>query len=697
VRVLTSRACEPRRMRVVLAALLLAAAVIGGCGDSTGEPGPPAATPGTAVVFDLDADVADPAHFYDLPYPADLRRDATGRIVVTGVPSAERSTVIVSVIAAAGEQSAFSTTQTAYFRFGAPLAPRSPADVIPAGPDAPVLLVDVDPRSPSRGRLVPTVASTLPTDAYAPPNLLAVAPAPGNVLEPDRTYAIVVRRTVADAGGAPLGVPLAVAQLAAGVQPGGRHGEAMASMLEPAWQTLERLGVDRQTVAALTTFTTGDVVRDVERLSTAIVDRYDGTIEDLALDPVDGAVHERFCELHGTIQLPQFQTGRPPFNRDGVFALDSDGVPIAQRTERVPIVVTVPRQSMPAGGFPLVMYAHGSGGLAAQGVDRGRVAVPGGTAESGKGPAHVLAAHGFATVASALPLNPERLPGADPRAYLNLRNLRAYPYTFQQGTIELRLLLEALERLAIDPATLATCDGLRLPEGEPAVRVRTDRVFAMGQSMGAQYVTMLGAVEPKIVAITPTGSGGLWSLVILEADGATSGALIAVMLGTEVTLDFLHPGLQLVQTAFEAAEPLVYAPRVGRRPLPAHPARDIFEPVGLDDPGFPDAIYNAMALAYGNQQAGDVLRPGLQAALALGELAGPIGLPARDNVRRAGTAEPRTGVVVQYAGDGVLDGHHVFSQLDAVKYQYGCFFRTAWELGVGVVPPALPLGTPCPD
>ena len=46
--------------------------------------------------------------------------------------------------------------------------------------------------------------------------------------------------------------------------------------------------------------------------------------------------------------------------------------------------------------------------------------VPGGPEQKGLGPAHVLAAHGFATVGSALPVNPERLPGAGETAYLEL-------------------------------------------------------------------------------------------------------------------------------------------------------------------------------------------------------------------------------------------------------------------------------------
>jgi hypothetical protein len=56
---------------------------------------------------------------------------------------------------------------------------------------------------------------------------------------------------------------------------------------------------------------------------------------------------------------------------------------------------------------------------------------------------------------------------------------------------------------------------------------------------------------------------------------------------------------------------------------------------------------------------------------------------------------PYTGVAVQYARDEFLDSHHVFAQLDAVKFQYGCFLATLRDTGVAVVPAPAPLGSPC--
>ena len=55
----------------------------------------------------------------------------------------------------------------------------------------------------------------------------------------------------------------------------------------------------------------------------------------------------------------------------------------------------------------------------------------------------------------------------------------------------------------------------------------------------------------------------------------------------------------------------------------------------------------------------------------------------------------RTGVVVQYMGDGVYNPHCIFQQLDSVKYQYGCFFQTFLQTGTATVPAPADYSVPC--
>lgn len=685
---------------VILGLLVLA---LSGCGTDDGGDNDrldPAPVPGTAVRFDLDADLSLPASFYDLPYPSDLRLDDSGHASHAGFPVRDGNRVIRSVVAAADERRRWPVTPFAYFRFDAPLGERQVDDWIEAGPDAPVLLIGIDEGSPDYARLLPTVASTPPADAYTPENVLAVAAPPGLLVAPNSTYAFVILRSLGDRDGNLLGVPESFAQLRAGMVPGGAAGQRAADLYAPLWPALRAAGVSIADVAAATIFSTEDAVADLEALSDALRLRHPVTIVGLHVDPDGGAEHDRFCELHGEARLPIFQRGDPPYNSEGRFEFGEDGLPIVQREEIVPLAITLPRAPMPERGYPLVLYFHGTDGFFDQVVDRGPVLEPGGERQPGQGPAYVLAPHGFATFGAALPLNLDRYTGpAGPseRPYLNLNNLGAYQDTFRQMAIEQRLLLDALAQVEIDPATVAEC-GLDAPTGDSAFTLNTSRVYAMGQSLGGQIVNMVGALEPRVAGVVPTGSGGHWSLTVTTAEfspGVEAGPLVALLLGVPPIRDHLHPALQLVQSVFEPAEPLVYAARLARDPLPGHRARSIYQPVGIDDPGFPMPIYAAMALAGGTQQAGVDLHPALQRALVLGGLGGILEYDVSANGRSL-DGEPFTGVVVEYESDGIVDGHQIFAQLDAVKYQYGCFLRSLLDGGPGAVSRPGVLGSECP-
>lgn len=681
-----------RRSSLLLALLALACDETTTPADGGADAGPP---PAPVVAFDLSGGVDTMPTFFDFPFPSDLRLRADGTPDLTGYPN-PRVSVVDNLLPVAEERPGWPTIPVGYFRFGAPLAPRSSEDRIDASVDAPVLLVDVDPDSPDRGRLYATIAHTLAPDRYTGDHLLGVAAFPGLVLHPERTYAFVIRRSLGAAEGDPLEVADGLAALAAGAIPDEAWGADAATLYAPMWETLDGLGVPRDDVAAATVFTTGDVAARLREQSERVRDAHDVTIEGLALDPTDGATHDRYCELHATVSQPQFQRGDPPFDTEGRFEIGADGLPVEQRRETTPIVITLPKAPMPDGGYPLMVYFHGSGGVAAQVVDRGP-RPEGGVEAVGEGPAHMIAAHGFASVGAALPLSPDRLPGADALAYLNFENLAAFPYTFTQGVLEQRLLIDALGSLEIDPALLAGCDGPTLPAGATAFRFDPDGYVGLGQSMGGMYTNMIGAVEPRLGALVPTGAGGFWSYFILETslvDGAR-GLLGALLRADGDLLTHLHPAMHLLELAWEPAEPMVYMPRLSRRPLAGMPVRSVYEPVGQGDSYFPIEVYDAIALAYGHPQAGEVVWPSMQDALSVAGLDGVLDYPVADNLTSE-DGTPYTGVVVQSAGDGYSDPHSIFVQVEDIRYQWGCFLHTAVTTGTAVVPAPAPLGTPCP-
>ena len=674
----------------------------------------------TTAAFDLNADLQNQSEFYNLPYPSDFRLDENGHPDMSGFPvfSKHNFGLFKRLKTIANDRPGFPTTAAGYFRFNQPLEPLDIEQLIPAEIDSPILLIDIDRNSPERGRLFPVVASTPEPDPfYVPEHLLAVSPFPGIVLKPNRQYAYVVRDSLKDANGQALKTPDLFAQLRQGSIPQGdiRRKFLAYVLYKPLWEALDLLGINRESVVIATVFTTGDVVAEMADISDQVLADYEPDIRSLKRDPSQVISDIDYCKFTAKIRLPQFQKGFPPYffyqEREGLFVFDSNGKLKRQRTQTVPVVITLPKIPMPPEGYPLVAYYHGTEGLSTQVVDRGPIPRPGRSRLPDRGPADVVGSQGFASVSSALPLNPERLNNIaavvfsdllDGRIYLNPVNLSAYRDTFRQGVIEQRLLLSALERLRIAPESLEGCEGPTLPAGEPHFRLQTESVIALGQSQGAQYAVMMAAVEPRIQAVVPTGSGGFWSLLFSELAGPNGpdediqeiGRLLGQVLKRSEPLNHLYPALRLLQSSWEAVEPMVYMPRIAQRPLPDHPVRSIYQPVGQGDSDFPEVVFNAVALASGVQQAGATLWPEMQDSLALGGLDGILPYPASQNLLSE-TGIPYTGIVVQYEGDGIADPHTIFSQRLDVKYQYGCFMKSFQQDDMGTVLSPRPVLPPC--
>jgi hypothetical protein len=669
-------------------AALALAPLVASCGDdaSTSTGDPPAPT-GTELVFDLTADLSNPERFFDAPWPSDLRVDAQGHPDWRGLPNVASVGAVEGFRATASESKGFPVLPVAYFRFTAPIAERSEADVIVPSADAPILLVDL-----STGEAIPVVAKTLEPDNFTADRVLGVAPRPGFVLRPGTPHAVVVRKGANDVEGKPLAVSSTMQRLVSGT-PEGEAESAASALYAPLWPALEALAIAKDDVVAATVFTTGEAVKVSSELGAAVVAKYDVAVEGLALDAAE--THDGLCVLRGTVTMPQFQRGTPPFDSEGLFEFGMDGLPVVQREEQVPVVVVLPKQPMPAGGYPLVLNVHGSGGYSIAMVrpvgDDGKPGTP-------IGNAFPYTSKGLAMAGMAMPVNPERLPGAEETAYINPANLPAMRDTFRQGVIEARLFLEALSKVEIAPDVVAACAGPTLPMGETAFHFRADPVLLTGQSMGGMYTNLIGATEPRIEAVVPTGAGGHWTYFILETElqGGKFEGFLALLLGTPVKLSLLHPVLSLAAAAYEPSDPIVYMPHLARRPLEGHPARPIYEPVAPGDSYFPTTIYDAVAIAYGHRQVGEEAWPELQDALELAGVGGFESYPVTDNMTSEDGSK-YTGVVVQYTGDGTYDPHAIYTRRDDVKRQYSCFFDSFVRTGrATVVEPTTNWQDPCP-
>ena len=164
--------------------------------------------------------------------------------------------------------------------------------------------------------------------------------------------------------------------------------------------------------------------------------------------------------------------------------------------------------------------------------------------------------------------------------------------------------------------------------------------------MGGMYTNMIGAVEPRYGALVPTGAGGFWNLMILDTaiiPGARG--LLAAVLGVDDEHARVRASrARAMALGWEIAEPTRRTWRASRVVRsPGLPARHVYEPIGVDDEYFPTPIFDAAALAYGNQQAGTVVWPV--------DAGGARARRPRRPRRVSGEGQPRTAttrVVVQY-------------------------------------------------
>jgi hypothetical protein len=662
-----------------------------GC-SSTDTPDPGAQTGGSKAVFDPDADFSKEGAFFDLPYPSDARLDAKGAPELAAYPNPSLA-IIDQFKKVAVERKGFPVLSIGYFRFDKPLETRDANVALPGEKSQSILLVDIDEKSPEKGRFLPVVASTPAPDGYVPSYLLAVSPRPGVLLAPSRKYAFVVRTQVKDAEGRPLQPSDGLSKLAKGQSPGGSKGDALVGLYAPLFSALDAAGIPRGEVAAATVFTTGDMVADTAELTKKLVDKYPGEVKSFALEENPALSAAPFCHVTAKISLPQFQKGKPPFDTEGLFEFGADGLPVKQRDEDVSVSITLPKKEMPAAGYPLIVFFHGSGGLARELVDGGTKGDP-----YEVWPGATVAKLGFAMAGSSLPISPERVPGAKDYDYLNLNNTPAMRDTFRQGIFESRVLIAALAKTEIPKSVVDACAGPSLPSGATAYKLDETRLSVQGQSMGGMYTNMVSAVEPKIEAAVPTGAGGYWTYFALRTTVLPNAYnLLRLLIGTREEITFMHPALHLIETAWEAIDPIVSTQRLAKRPLPGHPVRSIYEPAGKGDSYFDTNIYDAMALAYQHPQAGDTIWPTMKSSLDLLGIGEKATYPVKLNVK-SDDGKPYTGIVVQYDNDnGAFDGHGIYRRVEAVRYQYGCFHASYRKNGVAVVPAPAPLGTPCPD
>src|SRR5262249_29180667 len=77
------------------------------------------------------------------------------------------------------------------------------------------------------------------------------------------------------------------------------------------------------------------------------------------------AASSDFTEVHARIRLPIFQKGKLPYSEPedgGGIELSKSGDPIIQDHADVCMAISIPNRGTPPGGYPVLVFGHGTGG-----------------------------------------------------------------------------------------------------------------------------------------------------------------------------------------------------------------------------------------------------------------------------------------------------------------------------------------------
>ncbi len=581
--------------------------------------------------------------FYRLPWPNDARRGADGRVDFSRHPRDPAPLVGFDLLARYLEVLApepFSNTPTVLLRFDGAVDFTS-IDVRSATPNVRLVKLEVG-QGYARGLNIHLNGSR---NRYICENWLAVRPYDGDSLSPG-TWAVVVLRGIKGAsGGEVQPSDDFIAMMRETTSPDATQAAAWPKFAKlRAWATSE--GIAASDVLSAAVFTVEDPQRLMKQLAATIaasptptastwVKCGSGTASpcsDVTGVRACGASNANFEEWHALVEMPVYQRGTAPYLTPAQGG-DVD-VSAPTRREQVCASLTVPTGAAPAAGWPVVLYAHGTGGNF-----RGH-AVDGASAMLS---AAVL---GFDQVGHGPRRGPAGQNVSPDDIVFNFGNPASARGTMAQGAADLHSMTKYLESLATNaPAELPALDVSRL-------------VF-WGHSQGATEGALFLAQDSAIDGTVLSGASAtlVHALTSKKAPVDIAGTLWAGLgESTPLAVTVNHPVLGLLQSWSDVVDPLHFAAQ-------STTSRHVFQVWGKDDTFTARPVQSAFALAARLRFVG----------------------PAVDDFIQTPTASASGNVVRQYAPAG-YDGHFVAFQNATARRDVSNFIARVLRGEVPTVP-----------
>jgi len=625
--------------------------------------------------------------FFDHPWPSDLRLE-NGSPRFKGFYNPKSIVTYGSYIKAMeGLVDGFSPAGAGYLRFTGGIdkdtLPATPKDAL--DPDSSVQLIDVDPNSPELGtRKLISLSFRAQKGLYYLPNTLAFIPTPGFPLRPHTRYALVVTSVLRAEDGTRVGQSDTVAMLVGAKQPD-KATQAANSALADAVTEVEKAGVQRQYIVHLAVFTTADPTKELIAVRDGVAKTTDPPTADATKWKV-GTSNPTFVEYQGRYgPSPNYQKGTLPFYQygDGGQFEFENGLPVVQSVSDLRFSLTVPAAKscpMPPTGYPIVLYAHGTGGDWQSYIDDGT--------------ARALAARCLATMGVDQIFQGTR-PGSAPNAtdaqigltFYNFQNPVAARTNGRQSAIDevqrARLFTES--HLSV-PASVSTTGN--------EILFDSTKLMVFGHSQGGLNGPLFTAIDPAARGGVFSGAGAIITIGLLEKSEPQPSVsnLLRVLLGFDPSnaseLDIFHPCMSVVQSLIDVVDPINYAHLQALEPRPGFAPKSVYMTEGISPDGKGDrfapppgieahaiaiglplqlpSMYDIPQLAWGGPGSTEVPSGGLMGNLADGAA---------------------SGILAQWSPPSGTDGHFVVFRVPAARTQAAKFLQNLAANPNGLVPP----------
>jgi predicted esterase len=599
------------------------------------------------------------AEFYRQPFPSDVRL-VNGKIDLSGHPDPGNvggvDFTAQYIRAIEEDYDGFGLTQPVFFQFTDPL---DESTLTIDGPGATIQLI----RLPGGERVPIQIQYEREKGQFICASSLAVAPVDGFVLAPRTTYAVLITTRVKSFDGQ---TPIQDGDFAAILSEATPDDPFLAAAQSAFAPIASR--ADRAEIAVASVYTTGDPGASAGHVRAAVGGAPAAVLSDAvrctgaAVSPcAEGqartcpAESNAFHQIHAKVTSPILQRGTRPYltagdGTEGALARAANGAVMVTGSEEICVAIAIPKAAMPAGGWPILIYGHGTGGDFLSGM--GQVATD-------------MAAEGIAVITfdgmmhgprQGLPAAARQDPG---KLFFNAQNPRAARDNVLQGAADIHNLVRLVEALELTDAAVGV-----------AARFDPGAVLYFGHSQGTVVGAPFFTTNERLAAAVFSGAGAEIGLTMVHKRKPNDVASLTRAIFGDQTISRLHPMIGLMSLFFGPSDATPFAPSLAAGQV------HFLHVYGRNDGFTPDVTQKALARAGGYPIVGQVIEPidGVS----------QVASPASRNLGGASVGAiqfepPLAGGELEY------DGHFVGSRDPAARAAIRAFLGTAARTGVAEI------------